>query len=239
MKLTELLINQNIIVQLIWGEKKIEFYSDVIECNETAVYVTPYIHNGSVLDLNVIPGKGVVCNLFTDEPNTKQRISWKNVELTTVTRNNEKQYCLKSYGFNKVASLDDRRHHERIHLDITGTVFDEAAEGGVDVVIHDISDIGISFYSSSDYVPKSQPILVTFTDAIDEKSFDIKVECTITRTMQTANGPLMGCRVIGDNRDYHIYGLLKRLKEKNHNKDRSIENSDNNLDVDKGEDDKG
>ena len=67
MKLVELLQNQNIIVQLLWGEQKIEFYSGVTGREGEVVYVTPYIHNGSELQLNVTEGRhGVVCNVFAD-----------------------------------------------------------------------------------------------------------------------------------------------------------------------------
>jgi len=81
MKLTDLLEKQRLTVQLLWGEQKIEFFSNVIEKEESEVYISPYLHNGSELELNVTPDKGVICNVFTNDPSTRHRISWKNIEL--------------------------------------------------------------------------------------------------------------------------------------------------------------
>lgn len=210
MKLVELLQNQNIIVQLLWGEQKIEFYSEVIEKNETAVFITPYVHNGQVLELNVTLDKGVICNVFTDEPVTKQRISWKGIELTTVKKNNDIIYCLKAHSYNAVSNNDDRRLHERTAVQIDACILDD----NIGVTIHDISDTGLSFYAPKSFEPTPQQLNIYFTDEIGEIEHKVKVTCTISRVAEEENRNVIGCKLLGENKDYQIYELLKRLHEK-------------------------
>ncbi len=203
------------VIQFLWGERKMEFYSVVEESDDTAVYVSPYIHNGKELEINVTRQNDVVCNVFTDNPSTKQRISWKNIELTTVTRNNKILYRLETNGFNHLAMNDDRRLRDRFIVNAKGKVYDGNTLEGIDVIIHDISDVGISFYAPVSYAPKSNQLVVTYTDRIDEKEFNIKVECVIVRTAAKAGNRFVGCKISKDNRDYQIYGLMKRLENKN------------------------
>lgn len=218
MKLTELLMNQSIIIQLIWGEKKIEITSQVIENDGAVVYVTPYVHNGSPLELNVTQDKGVICNLYADQPVTKKRMSWKNVELTTVKRGNKSVYCLRTYGFNNVGNHEDRRLHERVMIQVDGLVHDSQAEKSEPAVIRDISDIGISFYAPEGFSATSQQLSISFTDDIDGKDFNVKVECSAIRMSLVEGKTVVGCRIVGENRDYLLYGFMKRLREKSHSK---------------------
>lgn len=218
MKLIELLKEQRLTIQLLWGEQKIEFFSNVIDKDEASVYVTPYIHNGSELELNVVQGKGVTCNIFTIDPSTKHRISWKNIEFTTVTRDDKIMYCLKTNGYNHVAKHDDRRLHDRMIIHVKGKVFDGQSKEGVDIIVHDISDIGISFYAPKTYAPKSHQLDVIFSEIIHGKELNINVECTIVRAASRAGNQFVGCKITKENKDYQLYGFIKRLSTKNKNK---------------------
>ena len=214
MKLLELIVNQKIIVQLVWGEQKIEFTSTVVKNDGADVLVTPYNHNGSPLDINVTAGKGVVCNLFADEPNTNKRISWKNVELTTVMEAGETLYCLRTSGYNDNAKQDERRDHERMIIRVKALAFDGESPDGVDVLVHDISDVGVSFYAPPSFSPKSSQVVVKYLDHIGDKLFDVRVDCSITRMTDKNGNVLVGCRVVGENKAYKLYGFLKRLDSK-------------------------
>lgn len=215
MKLVELLENQRITVQLLWGEQKIEFFSNVIEKDDSSVYVTPYLHNGSALELNGIQGKGIICNLFTNDYTNNHRISWKNVELSTVTRKEKVMYCLKTNGYNHVAKHDDRRTHDRQVVQVKGQVFESQSDKGVDIIVHDISDIGISFYAAKTFSPSTHQLIIKFSDEINGKRFDIKAECSIARTTDRAGNVFVGCKITKENKDYQLYGFIKRIKEKN------------------------
>ena len=217
MKLTELLENQRLTIQLLWGEQKIEFFSYVIEKDDQAVYVSPYIHHGSELELNVTSGKGVICNLYTDNPTTRQRISWKGIELTTVVRKDETLYCLKTNGFNHVAKHDDRRMHDRVIVKVKAKVFDGNTDEGTDIIVHDISDIGISFYAPRSFSPQDHQLTIAFSDSIGEKEFNVKIECMIARMTNRAGNRFIGCKIKKENKDFQLYGFMKRVGDKNRN----------------------
>lgn len=226
MRLIELLENQRVTIQLLWGEQKIEFFSNVIEKDDSSVYVSPYLHNGGELELNVVQGKGVICNLFTIDPSTKHRISWKNVELTTVIRDDKMVYCLKTNGYNHVAKHDDRRKHGRIVIQTNAKVFDEQLNNSVDIIVHDISDVGISFYAPKTFVSKTHKLNIVFSEIINDKTFDVSVECTVARTTNRAGNRFFGCRIISENKDYQLYCFMKRLSVKNKNMVAKPEESD-------------
>ena len=225
MKLGELLINQRMTIQLLWGEQKIEFFSSVIEKDGSVVYVSPYVHNGNELELNIVQGKGVVCNVFTNNPSTKHRISWKNVELTTVIRNKRTLYCLKTYGYNHNAKHDDRRLHERVVIHQKAKVFDGNPGDGVDVIVHDISDIGISFFAPNTFAPESNRLNVIIPEARSEKKFDLSVECVIARITKVSGNTFVGCRISKENKDYQVYCFMKRLSSKNKTEETSSDNN--------------
>lgn len=214
MKLIELWPDQKIVVQLLWEEQKIEFSSEVIKKEDGAIYVTPYVHNGMELELNITLDKSVVCNVFADNPNTKQRISWKGVELTTVNNDGKLIYCLKTRDYNAVSRLDDRRTNERVKVMIEAVVSNGQGEE-INVTINDISDKGISFYAPEAFNPNSQQLTLSFTDNIGERVYKLKLECAISRIDKAASQIIVGCRILGENKDYQIYELLKRLRSKN------------------------
>lgn len=226
MKLVEMLQNQEIIIQLVWDERKVEFSSTVIDKDETSIYVTPYIHNGCELELNIIPDNNVVCNIFTDDPTTEQRISWRGLSLTTVSREDKTVYCLKTHNFNATSNIDDRRLHERIEVQVTGRLLDRE-DGNMSVTIHDISDNGISFYVPGNFVPTSQQLNISFTDYIDEKIFNLDIVCEIARVDREEEYTLVGCRVLDGNNNYRIYEFLKLLRKKNHIMTKKVEKLEN------------
>lgn len=215
MRLTELLENQRLTIQLLWGEQKIEFFSNVIEKDDSVVYVSPYYHNKSELELSVTPDKDVVCNIFTNNPSTKQRVSWKNVELTTVTRNDKVMYCLKTNGYNHIAKHDDRRKHDRVIVSTKAQIYDGQSDEGINIVVYDISDIGISFYAPNSFLPNEHQLTIAFSDNVGDKFFDVKVECAIARMTNKAGNRFIGCKIVKENKDYKLYGFMKRLEDKN------------------------
>lgn len=222
MKLVELLRNQELKIQIVWNEQKIEFTSRVIDKDESSVFVTPYILNGSELDLNIVSDNNVVCNIFTSDPTTEQRISWKGLSLSTVTRDQKKVYCLMTHRFNEVSCLDDRRLHERVVIQVDGSLLDSEAED-ISITIHDISDNGIAFYIAGNYEPKTQQLRISFSDSIDGRTYDIKAVCGIARMNKEEERTLVGCRVLEENDNYRTYEFLMRLRKKNHIVSKKVE----------------
>lgn len=213
MKLSELLINQKITIQLLWGEQKIEFPSNVIENSEAGVFVSPYLHNGSALELNIKNDKGVSCNVYALNNRGKHRILWKNVELTTIKKGVETVYLLKTSSFNQEAKQADRRLHERVVVRISAQVTDTVSKNITDVLLYDISDIGISFYANSSFTLQSQLFELAFSDTVGGKAFNVRVVCSVARMVNSAGNMFVGCRVVEENREFQIYSFMLRLME--------------------------
>lgn len=54
-----------------------------------------------------------------------------------------------------------------------------------------------------------------------------KVGCSIMRMTPKAGNILVGCKVTDKNKDYQLYGFVKRLKYKNKNKLKEVEGNAN------------
>ena len=215
MRLTDLRRNQNIIIQLLLGEKRIEFTSEVLATEDGKILVSPYILKGEALELNIYQDAGVICNVFADEPRTSQRISWKNVQLTTVNKNGKKYYCLKTYAFSCVADPEDRRISDRTPVEVCGTVYDGGLEPSAEISIHDISTSGLAFLAPESYVPQNQQITIAFSDVIDDNQFDVRVDCAVVRVSSEKGYNIIGCKIVGDSRAYELYGFMKRITVNN------------------------
>lgn len=215
MELNELLKQQKIIIQIIWGEKVIEFYTNKVEEESSKIYVKPYLHNGNPLELNIHNRSGVVCNLFADNPYTGKRVSWRNIDLKTVNMYEQTLYEITTSGFNKMAMSDERRTNERIQvhkkaLAITGGSDDNEVLS-TEVRVYDISSNGISFYAPVGFQPTSRVIKVQYSDTVRGEIFNIKVSARVVHNEQKVGTVFYGCEIIESNKDFMIYGCLSRV----------------------------
>ena len=96
-------------------------------------------------------------------------------------------------------------------VSVCATVYDGFVDPSAEVCIRDISASGLSFYASESYVPDNQQITIAFTDAIDDKQYDVRVECAVVRVSSENGQNVIGCRVVGDNRTYQLYEFMKRI----------------------------
>lgn len=219
MRLNELVADQKILVQINLGEQTIEFYADILKVQGEGIDTTPYIHNDEVLELNIETHHGVVCNIFAENPSNKKRVSWKNVKIHTIDSDNSengKIYHISTSTFNRHSREDDNRQHNRLIIHKNAHILDQGKL--TDIVVHDISDSGISFFVSPSYKPSSNQLTIVYTDSVDEKNFQLKLECQIARTERKAGVVFYGCKVMGDNKDFLTYGFLKRIKKHHHEK---------------------
>ncbi|MCQ2524074.1 MAG: PilZ domain-containing protein [Lachnospiraceae bacterium] len=214
MRLKDLLISQQIIIQLKFSDQGIEFNSTVIDKASEGIYVSSYAHNGEALTLSIENNSNVQCNLFADDPESGRRISWRNIKVETVKRGGQTLYHLKTGAFNSISRHDDRRDHERITIRRQAQIYDQVNDHYIDIMVYDISDNGISFYAPVSYVPSSGNIRIYYKDSVDDKNYNLKVDCQIARTEKKAGTVFYGCRLLGENRDFLAYGLLKKLRKK-------------------------
>lgn len=214
MKLTDLLERQRVIVQILWGEQKIEFASEVIGHNDSELYIKPYYMNGEALELDITNNQQVICNLYADDITKQIRISWKNIGLTTVQREDGIVYSLSTSAFNSESKNDDRRDNERTIIHSEAKLFVGESTEGIDIIVHDISNVGISFYVQGKFVSKSQRLTVLISDVVNDKQFDLKIDCTVSRIVAKDGNTFVGCRVGENNKLFMLYVIAKRYAKK-------------------------
>lgn len=211
MVIQDLCYAKNVIIQLVWGDQMIEFDTDVFDRDDAGVYVTPYLHNGQPLVMDIEPISGVICNVFANNPEDNKRISWRNIELHTVQKKGETAYFLKTNSYNILAKLDERRKEDRIVITKRGTVWDEKRNDFVEIRIHDISNKGISFYAPTSFSPTSNIMRVSFQDLVNGDIFSFDLNCKVLRTRRQAGNIFYGCVLMENNQDYFLYGCLKKM----------------------------
>lgn len=212
MLLQDIAKNGQLLIQIVWGEKIIEFLSKQIDSDSKGIYVAPYLHNGKPLSLNIDPSGGMPCHLFGEDLDTGKRVSWRNVRLETTTRKGNLVYKISTMAFNKMAKEAERREHERCLVRQMGEVRDMAGDMA-QVMINDLSDTGISFFAPFIFVPNSKLFTVEFSDTVDGDLFRVAAQCRTVYSTDRSNNVLYGCEIVSANSDYYLYGCMKRLQK--------------------------
>lgn len=214
MKLNELLINQQVIVQFKFNGETIEFCSNVIGQDMDGIYISPYLHNNMPLKLNINMDDSVICNIFADDVSKGQRVSWRNVCLSTVNKDSRMLYFIETSKFKALSNNEERRKKERILVKKKAQLYDANNGTYTTIVINDVSENGISFYTNVNFAPSSYQLDIIFEDNIEEKLFNLNINSSVTRTEKQQGHLLYGCSVKGENRDFLLYVLLKKLSYK-------------------------
>lgn len=214
MKLNELLINQQVIVQFKFNGETIEFCSNVIGQDMDGIYISPYLHNNMPLKLNINMDDSVICNIFADDVSKGQRVSWRNVCLSTVNKDSRMLYFIETSKFKALSNNEERRKKERIPVKKKAQLYDANNGTYTTIVINDVSENGISFYTNVNFAPSSYQLDIIFEDNIEEKLFNLNINSSVTRTEKQQGHLLYGCTIKGENKDFLLYVLLKKLSYK-------------------------
>lgn len=214
MRLQDIPNGQAVILQIEWGTQIIEFPLEIAEKDTGSIFLTPHIYQGTPLKINIDSSSGIRCNLFTVSQESNTRIGWKCISVNTLNKSGNIVYHVTSNSFNSYSSLDERRESSRVLVHNNGKVYDVISDTYTDVIIHDVSDTGISFLAPNNFECKSPQPIVTLSDIIDGKEYIISVPVTLTRMQKKPGAVLYGCRVVGESRNFLIYGLLKKIKSK-------------------------
>lgn len=215
MKLSDLNAGQKVIIQIVWDGQTMEFYSEVTGVSDKGAYLTPYLHQGTPLELTVNNNSKATCNLFTDSPENNKRISWRSIELSTIDKKGSKLYHVTTNAFNSMANLDDRRNHDRVVIHKDGKIHIPETGQQTAVKIHDISNVGLSFFAPLSFQPASNQIVVLLNDTINDNTFNLKVACTVARSYNRNGMTFYGCRITEENKEYILYSCLLNLMNKN------------------------
>lgn len=212
MELKELQFGQLLIIQIIWGEMELEFHTEPVAYEGNGVIVKPYEHDGHPVEFNIEAKGEIYADLFADNPVTGERVSWKNVKIETLERDGKIVYLVNTASYNRYAQTDERREHERLMVGQPGQIVNGIGEKPKEILIHDMSDNGMSFYANDDFKPTSNRVYISFQDSVSKSSFRLKTECQIVYSKREEDRTFYGCEILNVNHDFLLYGCLKRLR---------------------------
>lgn len=213
MKLSGLLGAKNVIVQLVWGERMLEFPTNICRAHEEGIVVQPYRVQGEVLNLEIGQTSHVVCNLFADSPEDGSRIAWRSLNVKTLVTQGECFYHMTASDFKKLSNSEDRRKDHRITVNRKAFLKEKGVSKDREVIVHDISDTGISFFAPLDFSTASNIVYLYFHDQVEEHIFDMNIECEIVRREKKAGNQFFGCKIKHVSNDYLVYGYMKKMAE--------------------------
>lgn len=213
MILQELYKAKNVIVQIVWGEKVVEFYTDVFGRDDNGIYITPYLLEGKPLLLKINAHSGIVCNIFGDSPEDGKRMSWRNVDLNAVDADGKICYYVTTSTFNQIGNNDERRREDRVVITKRGNVWDEKTQKYIEVRVHDISDSGISFYAPMSFELESSFFTLEFCDTVNGNAFNFTLSCKVVRNKPVKGMMFYGCRIQEPTREFLLYGCLCRMTQ--------------------------
>lgn len=211
MLLQDLSKDKEIMVQVIWGEKKVEFLTHIVRMDTSAIYIAPYSFNGRLLELNIAPESDVHCHIFGENMVDHTRVVWRNVKLETVKSTDSIVYSITTMEYNKQSKCDERRAHIRLPLSKGGTVTDYMGVT-TQVRTHDFSDNGISFYAPANFDPATAYLTLKFEEDVGTAHFNLKLDCKIVHR-NIKNGTMFcGCEITACKNDYLLFGCMVRAE---------------------------
>ena len=87
----------------------------------------------------------------------------------------------------------------------------------VEVIVHDISDTGISFYTDEPVSFSSDIISVKFADNINGERFSISTTAKIVRNYIEQGKRFYGCLIVDPPMDYQLYVFMHKVNSGHHN----------------------
>ena len=195
MYIDELILDSNICIDLIKDGYKTELETKVIGVYKNKIEIEQiYVDNKKV----AFDSSNIYYNLWFYRENDKP-ILWTNVLIKNFKVKDKERLIVYS---EKDGKPTNRRLSYRLDLDIKGTINKK------DVIIHDISTTGLSFYDSLDNIhPIGENIIISIPymyDILTLRGKTIRVESRGTRI-------LYGC-TIQDSKDLQEFLLAEQRK---------------------------
>lgn len=210
--LADLSIGHHLVVEISFGESRIEFESTVTGIDVHGVYIKPYVYKDVVIDFNTLPYKNLLFNVHhIDESGARN--TWKNVGVSVLKHKGQLEYLVTTKTFSKFAESGERRENNRIKL--TGSGFVENNLGKrFQCTLNDISDSGISFFSNPGEITVADYLTVFFFDVAKDTEFSLKLKVRIVRVEERERGTLYAGRILSPPRELLAYIVMKRMEQK-------------------------
>lgn len=204
---------QNVTLDVILHHSTIELPLKVIMHRPSDILISPYYHNGVLLDFSASKLSQLSFHLHCVEPMTGKRVSWRSISVQTVHVGSNVYYSVSSADHHCQATSSERRETDRMPLSCVGRILPNDTINESLVQMNDISDQGVSFL-----VAKPIPNLVTnvtmvkFDDSLNGRDYVISLKCKVVRELHRDDGYyLYGCQILEGNPDLLPYLLIRKV----------------------------
>lgn len=214
MTIQDLRPGQPVALEVVWGEQTYEVQTTVMGSNDIGLLIKPVEYKGVILDFEAGHFKDMNFSIHCIEEKTGQRRVWRNVHIKVITYYAKSYYAVSVMSFGKNAQSSERRKNTRMKIDANGAIVTGGDKEDVPVIVHDLSDVGISFFVDNDYEIPSGVLKVKFKDTARKNEFDLRVDCSVVRHFHKDGRKFYGCKIVETNKNMLTYICLKRMEGK-------------------------
>ena len=218
MELTDLEEGDSVVLEIKWGDHPYQIGTTVIGRKDASLLVLPFKYKGTVLDLGSVHFRNMFFNLYGMDKKSDTRLVWRNVQIEAKMYKNEMLYAVRTSSSRKFPAVSDRRQNKRMLLDIRAKVISAEDGRGIPVVLHDVSDSGLSFYVKRGQQFTDKVIRLEFDDTVHGHSFHLAIDSRFVRRVEKDVQDLVGCQILKSDRDFLSYVCLKKMQTVAENK---------------------
>ncbi len=212
MKLNELEVGDNIILQVNFNDKFADFPSVVLKTDKDGIYIEAVKVNDKVVGFS---GEGVELDIYNVRAE-KPPMVWKRVACTTVVISGKTVYKVIASG---EGFESNRREAYRLFVGISGVAQLGINKKAMDVIVKDVSENGFSFvceYDMGEVI--NSPVRLVFEDL--ERSYSL-MGIVVRKVIIAEKKIVYGCKLSVENFELIRYINFKQRQQLQMNKDKS------------------
>lgn len=210
MKLNELQVGDNIIIQISFNDKRADFPSAVAKLEKDGILIEVVKVNDKVVGFS---GEGIVIDIYNVRAE-KPPMVWKRVACTTVSSGGKTYYKIIASG---EGYESNRREAFRLFIGIAGVAQLGINRKAIDVIVKDVSETGFSFVSEQDMGEViNSPVRLVFEDM--ERSYSL-MGLVVRKVIIAEKKILYGCKLSVENFELVRYINYKQRQQLQLHKD--------------------
>ncbi|MBQ4282830.1 MAG: PilZ domain-containing protein [Lachnospira sp.] len=210
MKLNELEVGDNVILQVNFNDKFADFPSVVVKTDKEGIFIEAVKVNDKVVGFS---SANVAIDLYNVRAE-KPPMIWKRVACTTVTVGGKVQYYIVASG---EGYESNRREAFRLFVGIAGIAQLGVNKKAVDVIVKDVSETGFSFVSEYDMGEIiNSPVRLVFEDM--DRNYSL-MGIVVRKVIIAERKIVYGCKLSVENFELVRYINFKQRQQLQMNKD--------------------
>lgn len=217
MRLDELKIADNVILQVNINGQFADFPSTVIDVYDGEIIVEPVRVKDKVVAFNSDRVKLDLMGIRHD----KAPIIWRGIRCATVLLKGNTYYKIKAFT---EGVESNRRQAFRLYVGFGGVAQVGANKKPLEVIVKDVSETGFSFVAEQDYEESvNMPVRLVFKDVSNDRPQQFSLMGIVVRKVVVEENKIVyGCKLSVPNHELVRYINKKQREQLSNSKDRSV-----------------